>query len=102
MSQLVRLGIERGDGAVWAVDDPEHTETVFVEPEPDTRLPCKDVPLHFPSVPVKFVERLAGGDPKPALSVLTGGLDSVIPEAGRVSRVVVKVLGLTGDGIQSE
>ncbi len=73
-----------------------------MEPEPDTRLPYKDVPLHFSGVPIKFVERLAGADPKSACSVLTGGLDIVIPEARRVSRVVVKVLGLTRDGIQSE
>src|ERR1700733_4228992 len=101
-SQFVRLGIERGDRAVWTVDDPKHAETVFVEPEPDTRLPCKDVPLHLSSVPIKFVERLAGADPKPAFSVLTSGRDSAIPEAGRVSRGVVKVLALTRDGIQPE
>jgi hypothetical protein len=98
-SQFVRLGIERGDGPVWAVYDPKHAETVFVERESDTRLPCKDVPLYFSSVPIKFVERLSGADPKPTFSVLTGGLDRVISEAGRISPVVVKVLGLTRDGI---
>src|SRR6202050_2341258 len=101
-SQFVRLWIERGDGAVWPVDHPKHAETVFVEPEPDTRLPCKDVPLYFSSVPIKFVERLAGADPKTACAVLTGGLDVVIPKAGRGSRGVCKVLGLTRGGIQSE
>jgi hypothetical protein len=65
----------------------EATSSPILEPEPDTRLPCKDVPLYFSSVPIKFVERLAGADPKPARSVLTRGLDSVIPEARRVSRV---------------